>query len=139
MRFEKLWKLISNTIYMVSRQHMRSIGAVNCRVLQLGLPDWAGNMAQSGNRGCELRSVSDIQTQKYEGSRGLRSDGVRLRMKESEKYKLGLNPRRLPLVLHSERTSYSLVRCCEALGVNPASQPHAYKCVLQYITSKKVN
>ena len=46
-------------------------------------------MAQSGNPGGELRRVSDIPTQKYEGSRGLRSDGVGLRMTESEKYKLG--------------------------------------------------
>ena len=37
------------------------------------------------------RCVSDVPTQKYEGSRGLRSDGVGLRMTESEKYKLGLN------------------------------------------------
>ena len=46
-------------------------------------------MAQSGNPGSELRCVSDIPTQKYEGWRGLRSDGVGLRMTESEEYKLG--------------------------------------------------
>ena len=58
-------------------------------MLQLGLPDWAGNMAQSGNPGGELRRVSDIPTQECEGSRGLRSDGVGLRMTETEKHKLG--------------------------------------------------
>ena len=63
---------------------------MNCSALQLGLPDWAGNMAQSGNPGGELRRVSDIPTEKCEGSRGLRSDGVGLRMTETEKYKLGL-------------------------------------------------
>ena len=47
-------------------------------------------MAQSGNPGGELRRVSDIPTQKYEGLRGLRSDGVGLRMTETEKYKLCL-------------------------------------------------
>ena len=62
---------------------------MNCSALQLVLPDWAGNMAQSGNPGGELRCVSDIPTQKYEGSRGLRSDGVGLRMTELEKYKPG--------------------------------------------------
>ena len=50
--------------------------AVNCSALQLGLLDWVGNMAQSGNPGGELHRVSDIVMQKCEGSRGLRSDGV---------------------------------------------------------------
>ena len=44
-------------------------------------------MAQSGNPGGDSRCVSNIPTQKYEGSRGLR-DGVGLRMTESEKYKV---------------------------------------------------
>ena len=48
-------------------------------------------MAQYGNPGGELRCVPDIPTQKYEGSRGLRNDGVGLRMTESEKFKLGLS------------------------------------------------
>ena len=47
-------------------------------------------MAQSGNPGGESRRVSDIPTQKCAGSRGLRSDGVGLRVTESEKYKLRL-------------------------------------------------
>ena len=48
-------------------------------------------MAQSGNPGGDLRCVSDIPTQKYEGSRGLRSERVGLRTTESEKkYKLRL-------------------------------------------------
>ena len=63
---------------------------MNYSALQLGLPDWVGNMAQSGNPDGDLRCVSDIPTQKYEGWRGLRSDGVGLRRTESEKYKLGL-------------------------------------------------
>ena len=50
---------------MVSSQHIRSDG--------------------------ELRCVSDIPTEKCEGSRSLRSDGVGLRMTETEKYKLGLS------------------------------------------------
>ena len=65
--------------------------------LKLGLPDWAGNMAQSGNPGSELRCVSDIPTQKCEGWRGLRSDGVGLRM--TEKYKLGFTFIRYSIVL----------------------------------------
>ena len=48
-------------------------------------------MAQYGNPGGELRRVSDIPTQKYEGWRGLRSDRVGLRMTESKKYKLRLS------------------------------------------------
>ena len=48
-------------------------------------------MAQSGNPAGELCCVSDIPTEKYEDSRGLRSDGVGLRMTESEKYKLGFS------------------------------------------------
>ena len=47
-------------------------------------------MAQSGNPGSALHRSSDILTQKCEGSGGLRSDGVGLRMTETEKYKLGL-------------------------------------------------
>ena len=46
-------------------------------------------MAQSGNPGGELHYVSDIPTEKHEGSRGLRSDDG-LWMTEMEKYKLGL-------------------------------------------------
>ena len=68
---------------------------MNCRALQLGLPDWAGNMVQSGNPAGELRCVSDIPTQKYESLRGLRSDGVGLRMTETEKYKLGFTAYRV--------------------------------------------
>ena len=68
---------------MVSSQHKIE---VNCSALQLGLPDWAGNVAQAGNPVGELRCVADIPTQKYEGSSGLRrSDGVGLRKTESEK------------------------------------------------------
>ena len=60
---------------------------VTARVARLAL-----NMTQSGNPGGDLRCVSDIPTQKYEGSRGLRGDvGVGLRTTESEKYKLGFS------------------------------------------------
>ena len=64
---------------------------MNCSALQLGLPDWPGNMAQSDNPGGELRRVSDIPMQKCEGPRCLRSDGVGLQMTVMEKYKLGLS------------------------------------------------
>ena len=56
-------------------------------------------MAQSGNPGSDSRFVSDVPTQKYEGSRGLRSDGVALRMTESEKYKLRLTPSRTTVLV----------------------------------------
>ena len=49
---------------------------MNCSALQLGLPDWVVNMAQSGNPGGDLRCVADIPTQKYEDLRGLRSDAA---------------------------------------------------------------
>ena len=49
----------------------------------------ADRVARSGNPDGELRCISDIPTQKYEDWRGLRGDGVGLRMMESEKYKPG--------------------------------------------------
>ena len=52
-------------------------------------------MAQSGNPVGDLRCISDSPTEKCEGSRGLRSDGVGLRMTETEKYKLGFTAYRV--------------------------------------------
>ena len=43
-------------------------------------------MAQSGNPGGESRCISDIPTEKCVGWRGLRSDGVGLRVTQTEKY-----------------------------------------------------
>ena len=52
-------------------------------------------MTQSGNPGGELRCISDIPTQKCEGWRGLRRDGVGLRMTETEKYNPGFTRSRI--------------------------------------------
>ena len=72
-------------------------------------------MAQSGNPGGGLRHVSDIPTEKCEGSRGLRSDGVGLRMTETEKYKLGFspwNPRHQTRLLVTNDTNKKSVYIC---------------------------
>ena len=61
-------------------------------------------MAQSGNPVGELHCVSDIPTEKCEGSRGLCDDGVGLRMTETEKYKLGLTVTHFGLLSHSPGT-----------------------------------